>query len=325
MLLIFSKQSISMINIRRLEYHKSILPGDALIIKNNGLVSIFYSYGIVLNDKFFPGTLRFNKSSYGVHNITSLAHHGIFSEEVYGTYEKNISNNNLAFDLNFEGNTWQIASLEDVLAVLNGKNTFNKRASEETFYHKLATKFQEINFSEVGSSNVGLYGNDSDRDIYVMNNYDILVNYLKNNLEEFGLRINKKLFNEEIKILRSQYCFSRERAEEICSNKLAGLELDGCEINFFDARINPIIKYVFNPNDFSNIKLEGIVVNDEFKGHYVVSYDVKSDLLYSVAFIRKHFQKKKSYVLKKDDTVEIIGVQVNKTPNVIVAKDLKVE
>jgi len=309
-----------MIEVREIKFTKEFKRGDGLVVLIDNQISIFYAEGIILNDKYLVGKKRFVKNSNGNRKLSSLEQHQNIPEKIYGNYSfhrKKPSSN-----LNGINISTDVININNVLCILKGENTFRYNSKRYGFAKKLLLNFPEIDFSEIGSSNVGLSSSSSDIDIYVPTNYERVVNSIRRNPAQFELSINPHIFAENLTKHHHQYVFSLEESEKICRRKLSGLEFKRIKTSFFDAKPNPLLLNIFNPNCDEKIKTTGVVKEDSFAGHGLPFYDIENIDKYSIALVRGIFKKEKSYVLKKGDSVELEGRLIHRNPNIVIAKSL---
>ncbi len=313
-----------MIVVENVSFSTIIRMGDGVVAKFGDCMGIFYSEGVIINGKYIIGILRFVKDNIGNRSLISLEQHRNAPEVVYGRYrklkgkEKNVN----SCILNGISLPWSILRKEDVICILKGTDTFSFNCLKYKFAQELKKKYPNVNFAEVGSSNVGLNLKQSDIDIFIYNNYKKTIDYLYKNIKELDLKINRTIFNEDLIKHKKQYYFSHEKAKKICYYKLSGLEYKGKTINFIDARNNPVIKYIFKPNHSKKIIVNGIVVDNTYNGHHMVSYDIREKEVYSIVLVRGIFKKQKRGILEKGDSVNVEGIKIHKDPNVIIAEDL---
>lgn len=311
-----------MVNVKNSRFSDEFNAGDGIVTRIGNRIAIFYSEGVVINNKYVVGRFRFVKDELGSRKFTLLKQHRDIPEEVYGQYRDFKEAERGCCLLNGVSLPWDIVRIEDIMCVFNSRNTFDHNSKKYSFAKQLRREFPNTLFGEIGSSNIGLSLEKSDIDIHVHDNYGEVANTLRETPQRFGLYINQDIFLRDVERHCTQYGFSQKEAERICHTKLSGLKYEGREIGFFDARKNPNLELIFHPNCSERVEIEGEVENDTFAGHHFVSYDIVGDDRYSVALARGVFGKQKRYVLKRGDVPRLKGRLIHKGPNVIIADSL---
>jgi len=309
-----------MIKVRDIKFTKEFKRGDGLVVLIDNQISIFYGEGIILNDKYLVGKKRFVKNANGNLKLSSLEQHKNIPEKIYGSYS--FYRKKPSSSLNGINISTDVININNILCILKGENTFRYNSKKYGFAKKLLLNFPKVDFSEIASSNVGLNSSNSDIDIYVPTNYERVVNNIRRDITQFELNINPYVFAKSITRHCCQYGFSLEESEKICGRKLSGLEFKGIKTSFFDAKPNPILLNIFNPNCDEKIRTTGVVKEDSFAGHALPFYNIENTDKYSIALIRGIFKKEKRYVLKKGDSVELEGRLIHRGPNIVIAKAL---
>lgn len=310
------------IRVENVGFSKKYRHGDGVFTFIDGRISIVYSEGIIVNDEYLIGKLRFVMDEKGSHELVSLEQHRNPKKEIFGRYSHLPVEKESYCVLNGLPLAWQAININDIICSLSGEDTFKYNSRTCNYSRMLLEAFPGTSFAEVGSSNVGLSSPNSDIDIFIRSNFDNVIDELRKRPKDYGLAINRGSFARDVAQHCSQYGFSEQEAKRVCHAKLSGLEFAGREINFFDATENPILRWLFQPNCSRQIRVNGKIEDDSFAGHCVVSYDVGNGNKYSVGLVRGIFPKGKRYVVRKGDFVQVEGKLVHTDPNVVIAEDL---
>lgn len=313
-----------MIEVRDVGFSGEFDPGDGVVTRFNEGIGIFYTHGFVLNGAYLVGELRFMKDSGGSYHLTSLEQHDAVPEEVYGSYRQLGRGEDICRHLlNGFTPSWQLATIDDVICVLRGRDTFRYNRGRCKFERRLSEEFPNVRFGEIGSSNVGLNSNESDIDIFIYDGYDGVIDRLRADLGGFGLVSDEQLFRRAMERHQTQYDLSREEAERICSFKLEGIVFESRRAGFFDASNNSVFRWVLQPNCSEHASMTGEVVDASLGGHHVVSYDIEGDRRYSIVLVRGIFKREKRHIVKNGTLVDVSGTLVHRNPDVIIVEDLR--
>ncbi|MBD3252283.1 hypothetical protein GF386_00955 [Candidatus Pacearchaeota archaeon] len=313
-----------MIQVKNVEFDERFDSGDAVIFPINDTLGIFYLWGMVLNGNLLPGELRFIRDEQGERRCILPKQHISVPEKMQGKYRFPYEREEEALVrlLNGFPIPQQFISIDNILALLRGEDTLKYHSSNNKLLERLLKTFPDSRFSEVGSTNVGLSSATSDIDIYVFYDYERVMSGLRENLEEFGLKINEDVFMHEVSRHSNEYGFTNEKSKKICYRKLSGLEFQSRRVTFFDARQNPVFERLFNPNCLEQITVDGRVIDSSFSGHHTVFYDIENRDRYSLVLLRRKFQKGKRYILEEGDFVKASGRLVHRDPSLIIVDDL---
>jgi len=300
-------------NCRDIRFCKRTECGDAVVANEGENIKIFYSTGIVVDKKYLVGNYRFIKDPKGKRRMGLLEQHSEIPPAIRGNYRK-IEQDYIKGSFQFD-----FLESEKIIRILRGIDTFRFNSQQGGFEKMLAREFPGVDFSEIGSSNVGLNSENSDIDIYIGNDYLEVLSAIKESPERFGFRINQDKFREEVKKHSTDYGLSDYDSKAICLKKLAGLEYKGKPIEFFDNKRNPSLLRMFQINDPSNFEGSGEISVDDFAGHSYATYGIETTRF---ILLRGFYKKEKRHILKVGDKVKVKGKTVNPNQELVIAEDI---